>query len=145
LASTTIAYSLENIYEVINNIKLDLVIRLNGEVVETQEMFLVPVLNPGRTEGRYTFIPRRGWEAGTYELSILLYEVDPRFEGGQFLYDETSSFVFEVPQSIVEEGMNIVQLILIIISTGLFLLLIVFGAVIIKDRSLAKKSSSTSS
>jgi hypothetical protein len=142
LASTTVAYSLENIYEVINNIKLDLVVRLDGEVIETQEMFLVPVLNPGRTEGRYTFIPRRGWQAGTYELSILLYEVDSRFEEGQFLYDETSSFVFEVPESIVEGGMNVVQLILLLISGGLFVLLIVFGTVILKDRALARKNTS---
>jgi hypothetical protein len=141
LASTTIAYSLENIYEVINNIKLDLVVRLNGEVVETQEMFLVPVLNPGRTEGRYTFIPRRGWEAGAYEMSILLYEVDPRFEEGQFLYDETSTFTFEVPESIIEGGINVLQVVLIIISGGLFVLLLIFSYVLLKDRYDKKRSS----
>ena len=134
LASATIAYSLENIYEVVNNIKLDLVVRLNGEIVETTEMFLVPVLNPGRTEGRFNYIPRRGWEAGTYTISILLYELDERFESGQFLYDETSAVAFEVPASIVEGGINILQLALLIISSGLFVLMTIFLVLMIKEK-----------
>jgi hypothetical protein len=134
LASATVAYSLENIYEVVNNIKLDLVVRLNGEIVETTEMFLVPVLNPGRTQGRFNYIPRQGWEAGTYTISILLYELDERFENGQFLYDETSGVAFEVPASIVEGGVNILQLALLVISSGLFILMTIFLSIMIKDK-----------
>ena len=134
LASTVISYSLENIYTVINNIKLDLVVRLDGEVIESTEMFLAPVLNPGRTEGRFTFIPSRGWQAGTYDISIQLYELDDRFETGQFLYDETSPYEFVVPESIVEGGINIIQLALLIITGGLFVLMSVFLGILIKDK-----------
>ena len=144
LASTTIAYSLENIYEVVNNIKLDLVVRLNGEVLEESEMFLAPVLNPGRTDGRFTFIPRRGWTAGTYDISIRLYELDDRFENGQFLYDETAAYTFDVPASIVEGGINILQLALLIISGGLFVLLLIFLVVMILDKRKEKAVKSQS-
>jgi hypothetical protein len=140
LSSTTIAYSLENIYLVINNIKLDLVIKLDGEIVETQEMFLVPVLNPGQTEGRFTFIPRRGWQAGTYEISIRLYEVDARFEDGQFLYDETNAYLFEVPESIVEGGLNLLQVVLLVIAGGLFVLLLTIGYMLVKQQGYFQKS-----
>ena len=143
LASTTIAYSLENIYEVVNNIKLDLVIRLNGEIVEETEMFLAPVLNPGRTDGRFTFIPRRGWNAGTYDISIRLYELDDRFENGQFLYDETAAYTFDVPASIVEGGINIIQLALLIISGGLFVLLLIFLIMILLDKRKEKAIKAT--
>jgi hypothetical protein len=134
LSSARVSYSLENIYEVINNIKLDLVVRLDGQIVETTEMFLVPVLNPGRTEGRFNYIPSQGWRAGRYEISILLYELDERFENGQFLYDETSAFTFDVPASIVEGGVNIVQVALLIISGSLFVLLSIFLILMIKDK-----------
>ena len=134
LSSATVSYSLENIYEVINNIKLDLVVRLDGEVVETTEMFLVPVLNPGRTEGRFNYIPRQGWQAGRYEISIMLYELDERFENGQFLYDETAAYVFDVPASIVEGGVNFLQVTLLIISGSLFVLMSLFLGLLIKDK-----------
>jgi len=115
------------------------VVRLDGELIETTEMFLVPVLNPGRTDGRFTFIPRRGWQAGTYEMSIQLYEVSDRFDGGQFLYDETSIYEFVVPASVVEGSVNILQLALLIVSGGLFLLLIVFLGLLMKDRYFSSK------
>jgi hypothetical protein len=141
LASASISYSLENIYEVINNIKLDLVVRLDGEIVETTEMFLVPVLNPGRTEGRFNYIPRQGWQAGRYEISILLYELDERFDNGQFLYDETSAFTFDVPASIVEGGVNIVQIALLVITSSLFVLLVIFLTLLIKDKYVSNRTS----
>ena len=143
LASTTISYSLENIYEVINNIKLDLVVTLDGEVVETTEMFLAPVLNPGRTEGRFTFIPNRGWQEGTYNISIRLYELDSRFESGQYLYDETAPFEFIVPASIVAGGVSVVQVILIVITSGIFILMASFLAFMIKDKYFSKNLSKT--
>ena len=143
LASTTISYSLENIYEVINNIKLDLVVTLNGELVETTEMFLAPVLNPGRTEGRFTFIPNRGWQEGTYNISIRLYELDSRFESGQYLYDETAPYEFIVPASIVAGGVSVVQVILIVITSGIFLLMATFLYFMIKDKYFSKALSKT--
>jgi hypothetical protein len=79
LASTAVAYSLENVYETVNNIQLELVVRLGDEIIDEVEMFLAPVLNVGRTEGRFTYIPPRGWQEGTYQVSIRLYELDNRF------------------------------------------------------------------
>jgi hypothetical protein len=89
LASTSISYSLENIYETINNIRLEAEVTLDGEVVDDVEMFLAPVLNTGRTDGRYTYIPSQGWQAGVYQITLRLFEVDDRFDDGQFFYDET--------------------------------------------------------
>jgi hypothetical protein len=63
-----------------------------------------------------------------------LYELDDRFETGQFLYDETSPYEFVVPESIVEGGINIIQLALLIITGGLFVLMSVFLGILIKDK-----------
>ena len=134
LASTTVSYSLENVYETVNNIQLELVVRLDGEIIDEVEMFLAPVLNVGRTEGRFTYIPRRGWQEGQYQISIRLFELDSRFEGGQFLYDETSPFDFVVPASIVEGGVNFVQVALLVIGGMIALLITILIAVVVKDR-----------
>ncbi len=134
LASTTVSYSLENVYETVNNIQLELVVRLDGEIIDEVEMFLAPVLNVGRTEGRFTYIPRRGWQEGQYQISIRLFELDSRFEGGQFLYDETSPFDFVVPASIVEGGVNFVQVALLGLGGMIALLITILIAVVVKDR-----------
>ena len=143
LASTTISYSLENVYETVNNIQLELVVLLDGEVIDEVEMFLAPVLNVGRTEGRFTYIPRRGWQEGEYQISIRLFELDPRFEGGQFLYDETAPFDFIVPASIVDGGVNIVQVTLLVLGGLIVLLITVLIVIVVKDRYLPVRTLTT--
>jgi hypothetical protein len=140
LSSVFVTYSLENIYETINNIKLDLVVTLDGEIIDEVEMFLAPVLNPGRTEGRYTFIPSQGWAAGIYEISISLYEVDERFADGQFLYDTTAPYQFEVPDSIIDGGINILAIALIVIGTLLIGLLATVLYVVVKNKKVIQSA-----
>ena len=140
LSSVFVTYSLENIYETINNIKLDLVVTLDGEIIDEVEMFLAPVLNPGRTEGRYTFIPSQGWAAGIYEISISLYEVDERFADGQFLYDTTAPYQFEVPDSIIDGGINILAIALIVIGTLLIGLLATVLYVVVKNKKVIQST-----
>ena len=134
LASTTISYSLENVYETVNNIQLELVVRLDGEVIDQVEMFLAPVLNVGRTEGRFTYIPRQGWREGTYEISIRLYELDARFTDGQFLYDETAPYSFVVPGSVIDGAVNILQVALLAIGGLIVVLITILLVVVLKDR-----------
>jgi hypothetical protein len=134
LSSTVVSYSLENIYETVNNIQLELVVKRDGEVVDEVEMFLAPVLNVGRTDGRFTYIPRRGWQEGNYEITIRLYELDSRFAGGQFLYDETSAYNFLVPASVIDGGISIIQVVLIVLGGLITLLISVLLFVVIKDR-----------
>ena len=143
LASTAISYSLENVYETVNNIQLELVVRLGDEIVDEVEMFLAPVLNVGRTEGRFTYIPRRGWQEGTYNVSIRLYELDSRFPNGQFLYDETSDFSFTVPASVIDGGVNILQVALLAIIGLVIVLTTALVAILVKDRypALLKRTS----
>ena len=134
LASTAVSYSLENVYETINNIQLELVVRLGDEIIDEVEMFLAPVLNVGRTEGRFTYIPPRGWQEGTYEVSIRLYELDARFPNGQFLYDETAPYSFAVPASVVGGGVNILQVALLAIVGLLIVLSTALVVIVLKDR-----------
>lgn len=134
LASTTVSYSLENVYETVNNIQLELVVRLDDEIIDQVEMFLAPVLNVGRTEGRFTYIPRQGWQEGTYQISIRLYELDSRFEGGQFLYDETSPYSFVVPGSVLDGAVNILQLALLAIGGLISVLITILIVIVLKDR-----------
>jgi hypothetical protein len=72
-----------------------------------------------------------------------LYELDDRFENGQFLYDETAAYTFDVPASIVEGGINIIQLALLIISGGLFVLLLIFLIMILLDKRKEKAIKAT--
>ena len=143
LASTAVAYSLENVYETVNNIQLELVVRLGDDIIDEVEMFLAPVLNVGRTEGRFTYIPRRGWQEGTYQVSIRLYELDDRFPNGQFLYDETSAFSFTVPASVIDGGVNILQVALLAILGLVVVLSTALVAILVKDRypNLLKRTS----
>jgi len=134
LSSTVVSYSLENVYETVNNIQLELVVRLGDEIIDEVEMFLAPVLNVGRTEGRFTFIPRRGWQEGTYEVSIRLYELDSRFPNGQFLYDETAPYSFVVPASVVDGGVNILQVALFAIVGLVLVLSTTLVTIVLKDR-----------
>ena len=144
LSSTAVSYSLENVYETVNNIQLELVVRLEDEVIDQVEMFLAPVLNIGRTEGRFTYIPRQGWQEGTYQISIRLYELDSRFEGGQFLYDETSSYSFVVPGSVIDGAVNILQVALLTIGGLLTVLITVLIVIVLRDKypRLLKKTKS---
>jgi hypothetical protein len=143
LASTAVAYSLENVYETVNNIQLELVVRLGDEIIDEVEMFLAPVLNVGRTEGRFTYIPPRGWQEGTYQVSIRLYELDNRFPNGQFLYDETSVYSFTVPASVIDGGVSFLQVALLAILGLVIVLSTALVAIVVKDRypNLLKRSS----
>jgi hypothetical protein len=143
LSSTVVSYSLENVYETVNNIQLELVVRLGDEIIDEVEMFLAPVLNVGRTEGRFTYIPPRGWQEGTYQVSIRLYELDNRFPNGQFLYDETSAFTFIVPASVIDGGVNILQVALLAILGLVIVLTTALVAIVVKDRypQLLKRTS----
>ena len=134
LASTAVSYSLENVSETVNNIQLELVVRLGDDIIDEVEMFLAPVLNVGRTEGRFTYIPPRGWQEGTYEVSIRLYELDARFPNGQFLYDETAPYSFAVPASVVDGGVNILQVALLAIVGLLIVLSTLLVVIVLKDR-----------
>jgi hypothetical protein len=59
------------------------------------------------------------------------------------LYDETAPYEFIVPASIVAGGVSVVQVILIVITSGIFLLMATFLYFMIKDKYFSKALSKT--
>jgi hypothetical protein len=127
LQSAQIVYTIENIYEPINNARLMLVVERNGSPVDNIEILFTGYLGTGAFDGRYSYIPTNGWRAGDYSFKLEIYEDDIEKQD-TFLHDETDTKIFTIDRDIVEPYLDVWDFvlygaILILIIVIIFLLI----------------------
>ena len=73
LAFVKIVYTINNLYQPLEDVKASLEVTFKGQAVEKSEFLSLPILNVGKTEGSYNYTPAQGWQDGTYGFKIELY------------------------------------------------------------------------
>ncbi len=73
LASVRVAYTLNNLYEPVNDAEVVLQVDRDGVRLERITLISLGRLDLGRTEGVYNYVPTGGWREGRYEFELKLY------------------------------------------------------------------------
>ncbi len=73
LAFVRMVYTLNNLYQVVNNAEVVLVVSRDDKPLEQVSLISFGRLDMGRTGGSYSYVPGEGWKAGDYGLKLELY------------------------------------------------------------------------
>lgn len=74
IRNAQLVYTIENVFRPVTNAKLLLSVWRNNNLLETTELLAYPSLLLGQTEGRYSYIPSRGWSNGEYEFQLQILD-----------------------------------------------------------------------
>ena len=72
IAFAKLVYSINNIYRPEANVRATLNVSLDNERLEEGEIFSLPTLDVGKTEGSYQYIPAQRWQKGNYTFKLEL-------------------------------------------------------------------------
>jgi hypothetical protein len=72
IAFVKLVYSIKNIYQPEPNVRATLNVSLDKELLEEGEIFSLPTLDVGKTEGSYQYIPAQRWQKGNYAFKLEL-------------------------------------------------------------------------
>jgi hypothetical protein len=128
LQSAQIAYTVENIYEPIDEVRLMLIVLRNGEEIDNIEIMYLGYLNTGEFSGRYYYIPTEGWRAGDYSFKLEIYE-DHTTDVETYLHDDTDYKTYEVPRNVIEGAFSlwfVIIPIFVLILIGIIIFLLFF-------------------
>ncbi len=73
LAFVRTVYTLNNLYQLVNNAEVVLVVSRDDKPLEQVSLISFGRLDLGRTGGSYSYMPAEGWKAGNYGLKLELY------------------------------------------------------------------------
>jgi len=73
LVFAKIIYTINNLYQPLEDVKAVLKATVDDQVVEEVELISLPTLDVGKTEGSSNYIPTEGWQDGIYSFKIELY------------------------------------------------------------------------
>lgn len=135
LRNTQIVYTIENIYEPINNARVMLVVERDGEEIDNVEILFTGYLATGEFDGRFNYIPTRGWRAGEYSFKLEVYE-DDLVNENTFMHDETEEQVFDIERDILEPYITVGEWILYITGVLAIIGVIVFMIIILRRKDL---------
>lgn len=94
IRNAQLVYTIDNIFNPIENAKLILSVLRNEEKLETTELLAFPTLLVGKTEGRYSYIPSNAWENGVYTFKLQVLDQNNQVLANSF---EQSILVDQFP------------------------------------------------
>lgn len=73
LVFVRMAYTINNLYEALNNVEVFLQVKRDGQPLEEVNLISFGRLDTGRTGGQHRYVPDAGWKKGDYSFNLELH------------------------------------------------------------------------
>ncbi len=119
LAFAKIVYTINNLYQPLEDVKAILKAALDGQAAEEAELISLPTLDVGKTAGSSNYIPTEGWQDGTYSFEIELYSHGKLYtqSSAQEMATESAEGTTSVNWPLIGGGVGVVVIALIVMLT----------------------------